>query len=413
MTSTIIMAGGKIKESPVLNFTKAYYRGIYRETYLWGRYKPMQHIKLNGGEERPMLDFVIEAASGMQHCDEIIVVGEKKRIEAELGNKEYGVPVRYIQQVGSLSENAMEAYRHSEAGQNGEHALFLPCDIPRAHSEDLDEFVDKCLGLQDDYDLMSAAIAKESMPHDSRKVFKRRYAWVIDDSFNVEAPEYFGQNWFNRAVDWFANAYATLRGKEELVDHSWPSRRGFRSANMIYGNIDKVEGFEKTDNIYGIRKLLDIGNVMRVAKAAFPETATYFRGRLTVSRFDDLISRYLGTRYCSVEVTGKDAENDVDSVEDLSELLCEENVHELFEMSERRSIESVMSNSKALSKFMITLSLFGAAFSGFELTNELNGMIQEQQANISNYFNLASNGLLTALWAYVGLKKSKDLFKSN
>ena len=289
MVDVVILAGGPVKEGLSLKILKSYYRAVYKEHYLWGRYKPLKHITLDG-EERPMLDYVIEAASKMKLVDHIEVVCEKDLVEKELGSKTYHKPVKYTQQEGSLLENTLKGY-----GDRKEHVLFLPCDIPKANSRDLDDFVSKCIPFQEDYDFLSSMVAKESMPKDSKKVFRRRYAWVIDDIFNKKNPDYKGQNWFNKSIDLITNIYAILTRKKHLIETSLPKRRGFRSGNLMYLNLSKLENKEGVNDLYSIRKLRDIRNILRVAKEAFPETIAYYRGRLTLSQFDNMVSRFLKT----------------------------------------------------------------------------------------------------------------------
>jgi hypothetical protein len=198
--------------------------------------------------------------------------------------------------------------------------LFLPADIPKTKPQELDDFVRKCLPFQEDYDFLASTVAKESMPKDTRKIFRRRYAWMRDDCFNKENPEYMGQNWFNKTIDFLTNVYAVLRRKKHLIDVSKPKRRGFRSGNIMFLNLSKMENQEGINDLYNIRKLRDVGNIFRAAKKAFPEAVTYYRGRLTLSRFDDMISRFLKTRYKTIEITNSSVENDIDTEEDLKDL---------------------------------------------------------------------------------------------
>ena len=113
MVDVVILAGGPVKEGPTLKLLKAYYRFVYKEHYLWGRYKPLKHIAINGdSEKRPMLDYVIDAASNMSLVDKIDVVCEKDLVERELSGKKYSKPVNYIQQSGSLLENTLKYPSH-------------------------------------------------------------------------------------------------------------------------------------------------------------------------------------------------------------------------------------------------------------------------------------------------------------
>ena len=314
MVDVVILAGGPVKETYRIKLKRLYHKIINKETYLWGKYKPTKKIKING-EKRPMLDCIIETASNMELSDNIDVVCEKDLVEDELRNKKYSKHIGYIQQDESLLENTLKGY-----GDRKAHVLFLPCDIPETKSTELDDFVRKCLPFQENYDFLAATVAKESMPKDTRKIFRRRYAWMIDDCFDKESPEYFGQNWFNKSIDFLTNIYAVLRRKKHLIDISKPQRRGFRPGNLMFLNLSRMENQEGINDLYSIRKLRDVVNIFRAAKEAFPEAVTYYRGRLTLSRFDDMISRFLKTRYKTIETTNSSSEHDIDSEEDLKDL---------------------------------------------------------------------------------------------
>ena len=295
MVSAIILAGGPVKDTPKTKLARWYYHKLYGETYFWGKYKPLKQIKIRVGNEIqkvPMVSAVIENIAKAKSVDDLVVIGEKERLEAILEDKDYGMPVKYIQQVGSLVKNGIEGYKHSKAQKNGECALFLPCDIPKASPEDYDSFVDQCTPFMKDYDAFYAIIGKENMQGKS-KIFNRPYFWMIDDVFDAESID---------------------SEKKELF------RSAFRLANMAYANPEEIKSIENIDLIYSLRKLKDPLNVFRVAKDAFPEVVKYFKKTLTVSDVNKKASEFLGTRFKFIEVDSAATALDIDSEEDSKDL---------------------------------------------------------------------------------------------
>ncbi len=288
MVSAIVLAGGPVKDAPNLKLARWYYKKVYGETYFWGKYKPLKQIKLRVGDEIqkvPMVSAVIESIAKVESIDDLVVIGEKERLETMLGDKDYGMPVKYVQQVGSLVKNGVEGYQHSKAKKNGEGALFLPCDIPKASPEDYDKFVNQCTPLMDNYDTFYAIIGKENMQGKS-KIFNRPYFWMIDDVFN----------------------------KRGLI------RRGFRLSNMAYANPEEIKHINNIDLIYSLRKMKDPVNVFRAAKDAFPEVIKYFKKTLTVSDVNNKASEFLETRFKLIEVDSEATCIDIDSEEDSNDL---------------------------------------------------------------------------------------------
>lgn len=311
MTSGVVLAGGAAKDTPRLGLARWYYEKVYGETYYWGKYKPLKKVKIKQGNriiKLPMVDAVISNLSKAKSVDEILVVGEEERLAAMLDLSNYSVPVKFVQQVGNIAENALEGYNNSRSGKKDKNALFVPCDIPKAMPEDYDNFIRACSKY--DADLYYAIIGKESINGKS-KMFNRPYFWAVDDVFNHSHPYLEKQGFFNKTADFFVNTFF-----DDLYEDSEPLTRGFRLSNMGFGNPRKAENFGNLNYIYSVRKAKEFFTVMSIFKEAIPETIDYARGRLKVSQINNTLSDFIGGNFKLVEVFSSATSLDIDSEED-------------------------------------------------------------------------------------------------
>ena len=315
MTSGIVLAGGAAKDTPRLSLSRWYFEKVYGETYYWGKYKPLKKVKMRQDGKiikKPMVDLVIENLSRANSIDEIIVIGEEERLDKMLKSSNYSVPVTFVQQVGDIAENILEAYEHSKSGKNNENALFVPCDIPKARPNDYDKFIMKC--SKQDADLYYAIIGKESIRGKS-KLFKKPYFWAVDDVFKHKKPYLEKQGFFNKTIDIFVNILALITDSN-LYNNSESLTRGFRLSNMGFGNPMNVKHFEKLNYMYSVRKAKEFFTVLSIIKEAIPETIDYSRGRLKVSSVNKRISDFMGGNFKLIEVFSSATSLDIDSKED-------------------------------------------------------------------------------------------------
>jgi len=350
MVSTVVLAGGKAKEKPRDFLRRKWIEVRYGEHYLWGEYKPLKQVSMENGhglEKAPLVHFVLDNASKAESIDDIVIVGETERLQASLADRDYGKPIRFVQQVGSISENALEGYANTEAAGKGEHALFVPCDIPRVTPDMYDSFVGDCQEIEDSFDLIYAVIGKESITKQSylvarlyysirnrinimtgqepvpksKRLYFRPYFWCVDDEFMPDYQEARHQNIGNSMADMLVNLFGVGTMNRDLIHVSRTLRRGFRMGNVGYGNPTGIEHVERVDNVYSARKLLDPYNVaFAVSEGGFRQFIDYFRGRLTVSDINRTACKYLGTRATVLEITFPEMENDVDTLEDIDML---------------------------------------------------------------------------------------------
>ncbi len=316
MTSGIVLAGGAAKDTPSLALARWYYEKVYGETYYWGKYKPLKKVKIKQDGKiikQPMVDLVIKNLSKAKSIDEIIVVGEEERLNKMLDLTNYSVPVKFVQQVGAIAENILEAYHHSKSGKKNKNALFVPCDIPKAMPNDYDTFIRACSNYT--ADLYYAVIGKESINGKS-KMFNRPYFWAVDDVFNTTNPYLEKQGFFNKTIDLFVNGLAVMTGNTEFYQNSKSLTRGFRPSNIGFGNPRKVKKFENLNYIYRVRKAKEIFTVLSIFKEAIPETIDYSRGRLKVSQINNTFSNFIGGDVKMVEVFSSATSLDIDSKED-------------------------------------------------------------------------------------------------
>lgn len=318
MTSAVILAGGDAKESPKTVRQKNKLKKIYGEDYLWGKYKPLKQISINyKGQilEAPMLKFVIDNTLQAESIDDLVVIGEKDRINSMISK--YGVDnpfqkkIKILQQVGSLSANARHGYEGTLASNFNSGALFVPCDIPKATHEEYEDFIKKSLNTQ--ADLTYAIIGKENIYNEFEN---RRYFWCVDDMFQPIYQEPVDRTNIKKCFNYLVNNIASLALNADLYNSENNKLRGFRMANLAYANPNKIENIDYVDFVYSVRKLLDPKCKELVIRDAFSEAIKYFRGTLKISEVNKKISDLFGTKFELIEINDQSVSLDIDSEQD-------------------------------------------------------------------------------------------------
>ncbi|MCB9359415.1 NTP transferase domain-containing protein [Candidatus Woesearchaeota archaeon] len=348
MVSAVVLAGGQAKDKAKTQLGRSIHARIYGEHYLWGKYKPLKQITITDkGEEKtaPMLEFVVDNLSKAESINDIVIIGEKERIEKMMPNTLERANAKVIQQVGKLSDNVIEGYIHTQASLDGLKALFVPCDIPKVSADSYDGLLKKCIDT--DLDVLYAVIGKESisrksslmsrayhsllhninritgsdMFHSRDRMYFKPYFWAVDDVFMPEYQETKKKNLGNSIVDAVVNIYAIIANDQDLLDTSQTYRRGFRMANISYGNPLALSDEGMIDKVYNARKLLNPANMKEAAKVVFPAFLSYLRGRLKISEINSIASEMLGAKVSLIEVEDIAMTLDIDSEEDAKDII--------------------------------------------------------------------------------------------
>ncbi|MFT4304009.1 MAG: NTP transferase domain-containing protein [Candidatus Woesearchaeota archaeon] len=348
MVSAVILAGGQAKDQAKTRLVRSIHSRLYGENYLWGKYKPLKQITVNdNGEKRTgsMLELTLKNVAETSSIDDIVIVGEQERITAMIQQQLTDYKAKVIQQIGSISQNAVEGYKNTNAAKNNESALFIPCDIPKVSSASYESFIKKC--LEYDFDIMYAIIGKENITkktslasrlyhsvlntinriaggnvfHSKDRMYFRPYFWVIDDVFTPEYQETKNQSIGNIIVDAIVNIYGILTKNPDIVDASRTQRRGFRLANISYGNPTNVDNHDLLDKAYSVRKLLNPLNIKEIADDFLPSVVAYFRGRLSISQLNKIGSNAFQSKFSLIEVEDIAMTLDIDSEEDAKDII--------------------------------------------------------------------------------------------
>lgn len=289
MVSAILLAGGKVKKSWYDSISKVLYRFIYNETYLFGEYKPLRNFKGNIDgviKLRPMMEYVLHSLDKAKTIAEVVIVGEKKRIEQKVGIiNRMETPVKVVQQMGPFLENALLSYENSSATN---HALFVPSDIPFIAPADIDYFVRECQSYQRDFDFLFAVVSRRTLKPTTKWFRKRPYFWMIDDN---------------------------SRGKEGADKYG---RKGFRIANLGFANPQGIRNLELINLAYSVRKLRNPTKIVTVIKFARREVRKYLQKKLTKKGMETKLGELLGTRFKLIEIKDASPALDIDAFEDIS-----------------------------------------------------------------------------------------------
>ena len=287
MVNSILLAGGKVKNTLGSKLDKFFYKQIYKENYLWGDYKPLKEIELELNGERKkrfLIEYALNALSNSEMIDKIVVVGEKTLLEDKIDFSLYK-NIKLVQQGNSLIENAEIGYFNSSGGGK---FLFAPVDTPLVGGKEIDNFIKKCENYKD-YDIYCAVTSKEVLECGDN-YWDRPYFWVMDEESSVE---------------------------KEFDKYG---RRGFRLGNFFFADPNKIGNVNHIDDAYSVRKLLNPLNMFRLGCFMFPEAKKYWFKQLSKQDLEKKVSKILGTRFKFVETDSPTFSLDVDAYEDIQSI---------------------------------------------------------------------------------------------
>lgn len=296
MINAVVLAGGRSKATldDLLNRVVEY--PFYHEIYLFGKYKPL--IKVGGEidgikKRRPAIEYTLHSLTASKNVEGIIVVGDKEKLERglDINLKTYAEKCRFVQQAGTLKQNALHGYNNLE--KKG-HTLFITADAPLSTRGGIDDFIEACQKDFDKYDIFYPLVGRKYLYRYEKLYKMRKYFWVSDDITNNQ--------------DEF-----TVKGM-----------RGFRISNMVIANPEKIGKPEFLDFAYNARKLRNPLSIFKLARTFQPELVKYVQGKLKLSDIQEKISQVLGARFRIIEIKDAlssldiDAEGDEKSIEKIN-----------------------------------------------------------------------------------------------
>ena len=117
---------------------------------------------------KPMVQWVLDALSGAQHVDNVIIVGLTSK--TELSCKK---PLYYVSNQGRMLANIVAGVNKSlELNKKTQYVLIVSSDIPAAKSEHVDWLVETCMQTEDDlyYGVCPRDVMEKRFP-DSKRTF--------------------------------------------------------------------------------------------------------------------------------------------------------------------------------------------------------------------------------------------------
>ena len=195
MVSVVVMAGYQSSEIEDYKRQLKYYHEKYTEK----GYKALKEFKVreNGRlVKRPLIEFILRKVDDIFDVRDVVVVGDKARLEEKLGDQLTGSKKKYrlIDQNEPLTEELIQAFRldpkrvaynsicgntikgyaATEAYERGEHALFLAADSPKTQKNTIDEFITTAsdLAVKENAALIYPLVSMRELPN-WRKCFHR------------------------------------------------------------------------------------------------------------------------------------------------------------------------------------------------------------------------------------------------
>jgi len=249
MVSVVLMAGYK----PVSDEHKKMLADTYNEHFFFDGYKPLKEFRIRDSSEsfvyKPLIQFTMEKLERIDAINDIVIVGDKKKLESKLGDfmdssrKKYKVVEqdgciddKVLDEFGavrenfdecSLAANGLKAYVNTEAYKRKDYALFVASDSPGTSAKGIFEFIDLARLYMPECSLIFPLVSMNNIPA-WRHAFHRKYLFFVNDSAHQ-----------------YKDSFKTFL----------TNRDGFRVSSMLYADPFRVD-IDKINLCYSLRKML-------------------------------------------------------------------------------------------------------------------------------------------------------------
>jgi hypothetical protein len=292
MVSVILMAGyNHISEEH-----KRIVRDSNGEHFFFDGYKPLKEFRTRIDSKtfvyKPLIQFTMEKLEGVDSVDDIVVVGDKEKLESMLGDFMDRCKKRYVvvEQKGHLSDkvleefdadrnnfaegsiaaNGLKAYVFSKSYVDGNYALFMASDSPGTSTKTIDDFLAQAKYYAPDSSVIFPVVSKKNMPF-WRHTFHRKYLFLVNDT-----KYEFGDRF---------STFSSMIGNKLLRK---PRRDGFRVSSMMYVDPSRAN-INRINLCYSLRKMLS------------PEVRDRIRDVLKDNDASDLWRKYSVSRDLSIK----------------------------------------------------------------------------------------------------------------
>jgi hypothetical protein len=293
MVSVILMAG----YNPISEEHKRIVRVSYREHPSSECYKPLKEFRTRIDSKnfasKPLIQFTMEKLEGVDSVEDIVVVGDKEKLESRLGDFMDSCKKRYVVvdqkgylsdrildefgadrhnfAEGSIAANGLKAYVCSKSYMDGNYALFMASDSPGTSTKTIDDFLAQAKYYAPDSSVVFPVVSKKNMPF-WRHAFHRKYIFLVNDDSEHQFDDRF-------------STFSSIISNKLL---SKSRRDGFRVSSMMYVDPSRVD-INRINLCYSLRKMLS------------PEVRDRIRDVLSENDAGDLWRKYFFSKDLSIK----------------------------------------------------------------------------------------------------------------
>ena len=292
--NAIILAGKDACSKDEIKKQKEVLNTAYpKEHYFIGEedYKPLLRIN-----DKPIVQYVVDACKDSEYIEKIFVVGNKSRLERQL--KDCSI----IENSDSIVRNAQKGYYESNSEWD---AVFLGCDIPLIKKGHIDEFISDCL-IYDNGLFVSVVEQKYLTGYEMQN---RRYFSLKEGNYRwgnifLGNPEKLDLNKLNRIID------------------------------MLYKNRKLLSPAVRGNLIRDLRKEIPFMEIFSKLMRYFVTSSFLKSKKLSINEIEKMAVDYLNIDLKMIETKHYEPSLDIDSQEDLDyveKLMLENMPHPGFE----------------------------------------------------------------------------------
>jgi len=204
---------------------------------------------------RPIIDYVIEALNEAEKIGKIVVVGPKAKLYSYIGRK----VEKILEEKDSLLQNLEIGMNFIKANfiKSGEKVLIITSDIPLITSQAIDDFIEKCLEKEADiyYPIMRKENILERYPETKRTYVKTKDGELCGGNMFLISPKLFYH-------------------KKELIKEAYDNRKEVKKFAKVLGLKLILKFLFKTITVTDIeKKVSEVLGCKGVAVVTpFPET---------------------------------------------------------------------------------------------------------------------------------------------
>jgi hypothetical protein len=260
MVSAVLMAG---YSKPTEDY-KRLVRDSYGEHFFYEGYKPLKEFRARIDSKnfisKPLIQFTMEKLEGVDSIDDVVVVGDREKLESRLGSFMDQSKKKYIivEQEGHLSDrvlsefsadrsnfpessiaaNGLKAYIYSKSYIEHDYALFIASDSPETSTETIGDFIAQAESYAPKSSVIFPLTSKKNLPS-WRHCIHRKYIFFVNDTEHQFKDKF--------------STYSSIACNKLFRK---ATRDGFRVSSMMYVDPPRVN-IDRINLCYDVRKMFD------------------------------------------------------------------------------------------------------------------------------------------------------------